>query len=194
MQHRRSKTSSARGAGIKAASARAAVWIVPVADARWHLWAIDELWVHRESAGMCSAEPNSRGNVLRCRLRMRARDEKCWKLTDEDGQQFRKQVKAAQWTLSISSSMLISHLLQGCQDSLSQPLYLILTAFSGVSSFKKIKNRINMLTAHCHSVSVLGCCVSFSESLLALPCWKINSFGKELFNALGCSENKQFLN
>lgn len=134
-------------------------------------------------------------NVLSCRLKMRAHAEKCWKLTDQDGQQFRKQVKTAQWGLSISSSMLISHLLQACQDffhSLCTPSSL--TVFSGVSSFKKIKNWSNILTANCQSVSILGFYVSFSESLLALPCWKINSLRKKLFNALGRSEKKQFLN
>lgn len=167
--------------------------IISVADTRWHLWATDELWVQRESAGTCSAGPNSRGNVLSCRLRMRAPAEKCWKLTDQDGQQFRKQVKAAQWSLSISSSVLINHLLKAVKilfHSLSTPSSL--TVFSGVSSFKKIKNWINMLTANCHSVSILGCCISFSESLLALPCWKINSLGKELVNALGVMRRNSF--
>lgn len=76
----------------------------------------------------CSAEPDSRGNVLSCRLRIWAHTQKCWKLADEDSQQIRKQATAALWTLSFSSYIPISHLLQHCQDSPSPALNLILSS------------------------------------------------------------------
>lgn len=164
------KTSSARGEGMKTATAKAAASNTSVADAT-DLWATHGLWAQSENAGTCSAEPNSRGSVLSCESRMRAHTEKCWKLTDQDSQQFRKQVTAAHWTSSLFSSILISCLFQSCQDSPSQPLYPIY-AYSVFRCFffKEKKQWINMLIANCRSDLILSFCNTFSEPLLALPC------------------------
>lgn len=164
------KTSSAREAGMKTATARAAARTRSEADASRHLWATDELWAQSESAGTCSAEPNSRGNVLSCRLRMRAHAEKCWKLTDQDGQQLRKQVTAACWTFSLFSSLLISHLFQGCQDSPSQPLYPVL-AYSVFRCFFFLRKKSIELTCWLQTVARSWFLAAASCSLsLCLPC------------------------
>lgn len=171
------ESSSARGAGNKTVTARAAVGMTSTADASRYLWATNKLWAQSESTITCSAEPDSRGNVLSCRLRIWAHTQKCWKLADEDSQQIRKQATAALWTLSLSSYIPISHLLQHCQDPPSPALNLILSSsifFVVVVAvvifllflFKgKKKHWIYVLTA----VSILGCCISFCELLLILP-------------------------
>lgn len=121
------------------------------------------------------------------------RAEKCWKLTDQDGQQLRKQVTAACWTLSLSSSLLISHLFQGCQDSPSQPLYPIL-AYSVFRCWGVFLRKKSIeLTCWLQTVAQSWFLAAASCSLsLCLPCLvkKNPSFGKELFNALGCSEKE----
>lgn len=126
----------------------------------------------RETIGTCSAEPDSRGSVLSCKLRIWAHNEKYWVLAGQDSKQFRKQGTAELWTLILFSYMPTTHLLQCSQDSPSQSLSLTPAVFSFLllllSCFSFFEGKS---IDDCRLLfSVLGCCILFCEFLLVLLC------------------------
>lgn len=120
----------------------------------------------RESIGTCSAEPDSRGSVLSCKLRIWAHNEKYWVLAGQDSKQFRKQGTAELWTLILFSYMPTTHLLQCIWILLHSPCPRLLQCFHFCCCcfpvFPFLKEKV-LMTADCSQfLAAASCSVSFS--------------------------------